>query len=106
MKSTAVWALGALNVLLLAMLCWRMTPQNSAVAQAAGRPGDYLMIPGEVVGGSNAVVYVLDQSSHQLGAAMYDDSMRSLTTMQPVSLDTVFGSASGGAPVNGRRPAR
>ena len=105
MKSTAVWALTALNVLLLAMLCWRITPQNSAVAQGVSRPGDYLMIPGEVLGGTDAVVYVVDQSSHQLSAMAYDDSMRQLRTMAPVSLDTVFGANGGQAPVNGRRPA-
>jgi hypothetical protein len=105
MKTTAVWALAALNAVLVITLVCRLTPSNSAMAQA-GRPGDYLMIPGNVVGGTNAVVYVLDQSSHQLGAMSYDDSMRQLATMQPMNLDMVFGSGNGRAPVNGRRPAK
>ena len=50
------------------------------------------MIPGQVVGGTSAVVYVLDQSSHQLGAVSYDDSMGSLDTMAPLNLDRVFAS--------------
>jgi len=86
MKSTAVWALAALNVLLLAVFVCRMTGENTAVAQV-GRPGDYLMIPGEVLGGNNAVVYVIDQSSRQLSAMSYDDSNKKLVTMPPIGLD-------------------
>jgi hypothetical protein len=86
MKSTVVWALAALNVLLLAMFVWRMTGETTAVAQAA-RPGDYLMIPGEVLGGNNAVVYVIDQDSRQLSAMSYDDSNKKLVTMPPINLD-------------------
>src|SRR5665213_4340548 len=84
MKSTVIWALCALNVLLLVMLVARGTGESTALAQV-GRPGDYLMIPGTVVGGNNAVVYVLDQTSHQLTAMSYDDSMKRLDTMSPIN---------------------
>jgi hypothetical protein len=98
MKSTAIWALAALNVLLLMMLIFRGAGESTALAQM-GRPGDYLMIPGTVIGGNNAVVYVLDQTSHQLTALSYDDSMKRLDTMTPINVDRALG---GGA----RRPMR
>jgi hypothetical protein len=105
MKSTAVWALAALNVVLLVMLATRGTRENAAVAQnSTGRPGDYLMIPGEVIGGTDAVVYILDQSSHQLSAMAYDDSGRRLATMPPMNLDRVFGELS--PQPAGNRPRR
>jgi hypothetical protein len=104
MKSTAVWALAALNVLLLVMLATHGTRDDAAIAQnASGRPGDYLMIPGDVVGGTDAVVYVVDQSSHQITALSYDDSMHRLATMPPLNLDRVFGEL---APAPGNRPKR
>jgi hypothetical protein len=90
-KSTVTWALVALNVILLLMLVSRHAVDQPAMAQIS-RPGDYLMIPGNVVGGTSAVVYVLDQTSHQLGAVSYDDAMSSLDTMQPLNLDRVFAS--------------
>jgi hypothetical protein len=106
MRSTAVWALAALNVMLLVLLVWRGTGDNAAMAQA-GRPGDYLMIPGEVVGGTDAVVYIVDQSSHQLSAMQYDDSMHKLNTMPAMSLDRVFAEVGGaGGAAGGRRQAR
>jgi hypothetical protein len=92
-KSSATWALIALNVILLLMLLSRHGIDQPAMAQY-GRPGDYLMIPGNVVGGNNAVVYVVDQTSHQLAAMSYDDSMGTLVMMPPVNLDRVLGTAS------------
>jgi hypothetical protein len=81
-KSVALWALIALNAVLLVMFVSRMTKPNIAAAQV-GRPGDYLMIPGSVVGGVNDVVYILDQNSHQLSAMSYDPSSNGLVTMKP-----------------------
>jgi hypothetical protein len=90
MKSVAFWTLIALNVVLLGSFASRMSKPNIAAAQAE-RPGDYLMIPGSVVGGVNDVVYVLDQNSHQLSAMSYDDSSHALVTMKPArDLDRDF----------------
>jgi hypothetical protein len=91
-KSTTIWGLIALNVILLLLLFCGRAVDRPAFAQVGGRPGDYLMIPGNVVGGSNAVVYVLDQTSHQLVAMSYDDSMGSLDLMTPLNLDRMFNS--------------
>ena len=90
MKSFAVWSLVALNAALLMFIIDRKLPDNTAQAQMAGRPGDYLMIPGEVIGANNAIVYVVDQSNHLLSAVTYDDSSGTIATMPPLSLDRIF----------------
>jgi hypothetical protein len=74
MKSTMLWALIALNVLLAFSLVNRFLPENAAIAQAARRPGEYAMIPGEVTGGSAGVVYILDTTNGFLTAATYDQA--------------------------------
>ncbi len=93
MKTVALWSLLAINVALLTVFVYRMVPENAANAQAAGRTGDYLMIPGEVVGGVNAVVYVLDQTSHQLSVMTFDDSSKTLVKMTPRDIDRDFDSS-------------
>ncbi len=83
MKTVALWCLIAMNAVLLGSFASRMIKSNTANAQASGRPGDYLMIPGSVIGGVNDVVYVLDQNNHTLGAVSYDDPTHSLIAMKP-----------------------
>jgi hypothetical protein len=97
MKNVAFWTLLVLNVVLLAAFVSRMTKPNVAQAQVGGaRLGDYIMIPGSVVGGVNDVVYVLDQTSHQLSAMSYDDASHTVVTMKPArDLDRDFDSGNG-----------
>jgi hypothetical protein len=106
MKKRIIWALAGLNVLLLVTLVGRLTKENTAHAQAAAaggrRPGDYVMIPGEVGGGANAVVYVIDAGNGQLGALAYDAGRKEINAMPPLELSRVF---EGGVPVGGP-PAR
>lgn len=92
MKTVALWCLIAMNTVLLGSFAARMIKSNTANAQTAmGRPGDYLMIPGSVVGGVNDVVYVLDQNAHTLGAVSYDDASKQLVAMKPArDLDRDF----------------
>jgi hypothetical protein len=89
MKNRILWALAALNVLLVVTLAARFSSENAAVAQAR-RPADYIMIPGEISGGSSAVVYIIDTSNGLLGAGTYDDSRREINTMPPIDLARVF----------------
>jgi hypothetical protein len=97
MKTVALWCLIAMNAALLGSFASRMTRSNTANAQASGRPGDYLMIPGSVIGGVNDVVYVLDQNSHTLGAVSYDDASKQLIGMKPArDLDRDFDSTGRG----------
>jgi hypothetical protein len=88
MKSI-LWALVGLNVLLLVVFIARATGNNEAQAQA-GRPGDYMLIPAEVTGGTSGVVYILDMSNGLLGAMVYDESRKDIGTMQTIDLSRVF----------------
>ena len=96
-RSTLVWALVALNVLLMAALVGRwMKPSTAMAAQAAGaaRPGDYLSVPAAVVGGNGAIVYVIDTTRGQLSAMGLENNR--LASMAPIDLNRVF-DARGGA---------
>jgi hypothetical protein len=95
MKTVAFWTLIVMNIALAGVFVSRMTKNNTAQAQAAARPGDYLMIPGQVVGGVNDVVFVVDQTSHQLAAISYDDSSRSVLTFSPRNMDRDFDARAG-----------
>ncbi len=90
MKSKVLWALVALNVLLLVTLVFPTVRSNTAHAQAGGAIGDYIMIPGEVVGGSNAVVYIVDQRNHTLSGMALSINGRDLDIMQPIDLKRVY----------------
>jgi hypothetical protein len=94
MKSKAIWALAVVNVLLLASLCLRsLTP--SAHAQMA-RPSDYIMIPADVVGGSNAVIYMIDTREGMLNARTLDLQGNALIDLgAPIDLKRVLGGGRG-----------
>src|SRR4051812_42393456 len=100
MKSTVLWTLVIINALLLLSFIARITRENAAIAQnapagggggggaagagAAGasrRPGDYLMIPGEVPGGTQSLVYIVDTTNGWLGAIAYDDTRNAIDVM-------------------------
>ena len=92
MKSKAIWALVALNALLLGNLVFRgLTPV--ARAQAEARPSDYLMITGEVVGGNSALVYIVDTRNGLLNARAVDPNTKRLQDVmqQPIDLNRDMG---------------
>ena len=106
MKSTTVWGLIILNVVLLAAFVWRLVPENSAIAQRAGGVaprGDYLVIPTEVNGLSSGILVVLDQTNGQLSAVVYDESNNNVEMMPKVDLRQVFGGPAQVAPQRGAR---
>lgn len=92
MKSTILWTLVALNVLLAVLLINRHTQDNAAFAQAPAaatpprRPGDYLLIPGDVTGVSSGLVYIVDTNNGWLGAMSYDDSSKKLGVMPRIDI--------------------
>jgi len=90
MKTKVLWALVALNVLLLVGLIVPLGRTNVARAQGGARPSEYLMIPGDVIGGSNAVVYIVDEEKQQLSAMALDQNAGRLDAMQPIDLRRVF----------------
>jgi len=94
LRSKQVWALVALNALLLAVLVGRWMKPSTAMAQAAARPGDYLIVPAEVVGGNGAIVYVIDTTRGQLSAMGLENNR--LASMAPLDLNRAF-EARGGA---------
>jgi hypothetical protein len=73
MKTTVIWALVALNAMLLGVLAWRYMPENQAYAQAR-RPGDYLMMPVDFQGARTGIVAVLDTTNNELAAIATDDA--------------------------------
>jgi hypothetical protein len=101
MKRTILWALGALNLVLLAALLAPYVRQNEAMAQRAGggRRPELMMIPGEVVGGNSAVVYLVDTANRRLGAISLNNKGNGLDAMSPQDLDRVF-SDRGAAPAD------
>jgi hypothetical protein len=98
LRSTLVWALVALNVLLTAALVGRwMKPSTAMAAPAAApggnRPGDYIIVPAEVIGGNGAIVYVIDTTRGQLSAMGLENNR--LQSMAPVELNRVFDARAG-----------
>jgi hypothetical protein len=89
MKSKLFWALVGLNVLLVAGLFFARMEDNTAIAQAR-RPVDFMIIPGEVNTGNAGVVYVVDTTTGQLGAFVYDDSRKVLNVMPAIDLTRIM----------------
>ena len=87
MKTKLIWALGVLNVVLALGLVTKLTAP--AQAQAA-RPSEYLMVPGEVIGGNNAVIWVIDSRNQQLSGITLDQQ-NTIVMMPPLDLRRVFG---------------
>jgi hypothetical protein len=100
MRSKAVWALIALNALLLSTLIGQWLKPNAAVAQQQiPRPSDYILIPGVVQGSPADIVYVIDTQNGLLSARMYDG--QALQDMAPIPLAKYF--QQGGPNQGGRR---
>jgi hypothetical protein len=94
-RSTLVWALVALNVLLAAALLGRWMKPSTAMAQAANRPGDYIIVPAEVVGGNGAIIYIVDTTRGQLSAMGLEQNK--LVSMAPIDLSRVYDARGAGA---------
>ena len=93
MKNKVIWALAALNVLLALGLLTPLVAPAEAQAPAGARPGDYLMLPGDVIGGNSAVIWVIDSKNQQLSAMTVDENRKALEMMAPIDLRRVFGGA-------------
>ena len=104
MKSAVLWALGALNVLQAAVLVNKYVPSQTAHAQV-GRSSDYIMVPGQLNGISNGVVFMIDTSRGELSAMSYDDTSNTLSPMPKIDLNAVF-RAGGGVTTGGPRKPR
>ena len=103
MKSTLLWSLVGLNLLLAGILVARVVPENQAMAQQRRGPGDYIMIPAQANGLPFSVVYVIDASTNQLSAMAWNDSAKRMETLPggPIDLNRMLGD--GGAEVKPRK---
>ena len=89
MRSKAVWALVALNALLLGRWSCNGCKPNAAYGQAAPRPSDYIMIPGTIVGGTGSLVYIIDTQNGLLSARFFDGNTIQ-DKMPPIELDRIL----------------
>jgi len=92
MKTLLLWTLIVANVALAVTFIGRQTKPNAAIAQAR-RPGDFILIPGDVTGASSGVVYIIDSVNGELSAMIYDDSRKSLDAMPKINLARDFEAA-------------
>ena len=109
MKRTVFWALAALNVVLLAALIAPFVRDNAAMAQrgGGGRRPEIMMIPGEIIGGNSAVVYLVDTNNRRLGAVSLNQRATGLDVLEPQLLDRVFNDRAMDEPAgNGGRKGR
>jgi hypothetical protein len=102
MRSKVVWALVALNVVLLGSLVAQWLKPNAALAQAqVPRPSDYILIPGSVQGNPAQVVYMIDTTNGWLSARTFTG--QALLDMPPISLNRYFNQTAAQPPKKGGR---
>ena len=97
MKSTLLWSLAGLNLLLAAILVARVVPENHAMAQVRRGAADYLLMPGTATGLNYSVVYVIDQTNGQLSAMAWNDMAKRMETLPggPIDLNRMMGDGPG-----------
>ena len=90
MRTKTVWALVAVNALLLASLIFHNGFVRSAGAQLTrgGRPSEYIMIPGEVQGGNGGLIFIVDTRNGWLTARTLQNNK--ITDMPPIDLNRIF----------------
>lgn len=103
MRSKLIWALVALNALLVACLVGQWLKPNAVVAQVAGRPSDYIIVPGTVQASPAQVIYMVDTQNSMLSARQFDG--KRFSDMPPLDLRRIFNQA-GGNPPAGRGTGR
>jgi hypothetical protein len=121
MRNKVLWALMLLNGILAVSLMMRVGRENVASAQVGAGPAganqrirvsDVTMIPGEVSGGSSAVIYLIGNVNNQkhLSAMAFDG--QTIAFMAPVDLERLFeggntgGTGTGTGPGVHARPGR
>ena len=103
MKSKLVWALVALNAVLVVSLIGQWLKPNAAVAQMA-RPSDYIIVPGAVQSSPSQLIYMVDTQNAMLSARQFDG--KQFLDMRPIDLRRVFNQTGGNNPPPGRNTGR
>ena len=95
-KSIALWALVALNVMLVAVLVGRHAPDNKAHAAAPNiNAAELLAVPGHLPGVVNGVVFLIDTQSRQLTALTFDAPTQKLRPIPPIDIGKLLSNAGG-----------
>lgn len=94
MKTTLMWMLVGLNVLLAAGVCFKYMKPNSAFAQVR-RPGEYISIASSLPGQPAGVVYIVDTTTGDLSAISLDDNTNKVNIMPKIDLKSVFNQNAG-----------
>ncbi|MDB5298902.1 MAG: hypothetical protein JWO87_565 [Phycisphaerales bacterium] len=99
MRSKTVLALVALNVALLASLCFRNVFTHTAQAAPAAKPSEYLMVPGDINGGNAGVIFILDTRNGWLSARTLtgEGNKPRMVDMQALDLNRIFTGAAAAA---------
>ncbi len=89
-RSKTIWALAFLNAVLVIVLMFKIGGEPTARAQPRAR-GDLIMIPTDMPGVANGVMFLLDTQNGILGAIYYDQNQRALNVTQPIDVARLLG---------------
>jgi hypothetical protein len=90
-----LWALAALNAVLLLALVWKVGGETPAQAQIRAR-GEMLMVPADVPVMQNGVIYMIDTQNGVLAGFSFDQNARQIVAMPPMDLNRIFAAAMNG----------
>ena len=96
LKSMALAALIGVNALLVTALVCRHTPENRAMA-AGANVGDVLAVPGQLLGLTDGVVFLLDTRNQKLSLISVDTGNRNtqVQSLPALDLDKLLNGAGG-----------
>lgn len=96
-KALMLWGLVVLNVFLLVVVVNRYSKPNAAMAQNLA-PGDYLTAPGNIVGQSDGVVFVLDTRNGLMTAMQYDSGKGTFGSLPAIDVNRALQAGAGAVP--------
>jgi hypothetical protein len=103
-RTVIISGLVGLNaVLALPLISRNFHPASASAAPRAW--AEYLTVPGNVAGGTDQVVLVVDMTHDELGAMNFDDTTHRLQVMNPIDLASIFRAADAMPPSSLRPPA-
>ena len=88
-RTVILWALVAINAVLLVVVLNRYLRPNTAMAQAPA-PGDYMVSPGVLSGQSDGVMFVLDTRNGLLNIIGYNSVTGQLGASTPIDVARVM----------------
>ena len=89
-KRTAIlWALVAINAVLLVVVLNRYLRPNTAMAKVPG-PGDYMVSPGVLAGAPDGNLIVLDTRFERLSIIGYNSATGQLSSSTPINVARVM----------------